>query len=57
MPPRIDATHRGPLLNLGTWIMMVIMIISVIAKITTKWAMVRKLQRDDALMIVAMVLQ
>ena len=53
--PRIDGEHRGPLINVAAWITLVSMILFVASKVATKWRMVRKLQSDDILMIVAMV--
>lgn len=52
--PRIDADHRGPLVNLAAWISLVAMIVFLSAKVATKWKMVRKLQNDDIL-VLAMV--
>ena len=53
--PRIDAEHRGPLVNLAAWISLVAMIVFLSAKVATKWRMVRKLQNDDILLLLAMV--
>ena len=53
--PRIDADHRGPLVNLAAWISLVAMIVFLAAKVATKWKMVRKLQNDDILLVLAMV--
>lgn len=51
----VDAEHRGPLVNLAAWITLICMVVFVFAKISTKWVMVRMVQRDDAIIIVAMV--
>ncbi|KAM0800486.1 hypothetical protein BDR22DRAFT_852051 [Usnea florida] len=53
--PRIDVEHRGPLVNLASWISLVAMIVFLSAKVATKWKMVRKLQNDDTLLILAML--
>ena len=53
--PQIDAEHRGPLINVATWITLVSMILFVSCKVFTKWRMVKKWQNDDILMIIAMV--
>lgn len=52
---RIDSKHRGPLINVATWISLVTMIIFSFSKVATKWTMVRKLQADDIFMIIAAV--
>lgn len=53
--PRIDAEHRGPLVNVAALITLVAMILFTFSKVITKWRMVRKLQNDDYFMILAMV--
>ena len=53
--PQIDAEHRGPLINIAAWITLVAMILIVFGKVATKWKMIRKFQRDDTLMILALV--
>ena len=53
--PLIDAEHRGPLVNLAAWISLVAMIVFLSAKVATKWKMLRTLQNDDILLILAMV--
>lgn len=55
MPPQIDSDHRGPLVNVAAWIILVSMILFVFSKVATKWRMVKKWQNDDILMIIAMV--
>ena len=52
---RPDGAHRGPLVNLAAWITLCAMVVFTFAKIATKWAMVRKFQRDDYMMVAAMV--
>ena len=53
--PRIDAEHRGPLINIAAWITLVAMVLIVTGKVATKWKMIRRLQSDDTLMILATV--
>ena len=53
--PRIDADHRGPLVNLAAWISLVAMTVFFFAKVATKWKMVRKFQNDDIFLTLAMV--
>ena len=53
--PRIDAEHRGPLINIAAFITLVTMVLFTLSKVATKWSMVRKLQNDDYFMLFAMV--
>lgn len=53
--PRIDAEHRGPLINIAAWFLLVTMILFTASKVVTKWRMVRRLQNDDFLLVLAMV--
>ena len=53
--PRIDAEHRGPLINIAAWFLLVTMILFTASKVVTKWRMVRRLQNDDYLILLAMV--
>ena len=53
--PHVDAEHRGPLVEVAALITLVTMILFIACKATTKWRMVRKLQKDDIFMILAMV--
>ena len=53
--PRPDAEHRGPLINIAAWILLVTMILFTASKVVTKWRMVRRLQNDDFLLVLAMV--
>ena len=53
--PRVDAEHRGPLVNIAAWFLLVTMILFVASKVVTKWRMVRRLQNDDYLFVTAMV--
>ena len=53
--PRIDAEHRGPLINIAAWFLLVTMILITASKVITKWRMVRRLQNDDYLLVTAMV--
>jgi hypothetical protein len=57
MGGRITENDRGPLINIATWICMVMMIFSVGVKVISKYAMVRKFQRDDFYMLGAGVSQ
>lgn len=52
---QIDTEHRGWLVNLTNGITLFTMILFVFGKVATKWKMVRKIQNDDILMILAMV--
>ena len=53
--PRLDGEHRGPLVNIAAWFLLVTMILFVASKVVTKWRMVRRLQNDDYLFVTAMV--
>ena len=53
--PQISATHRGPIVNLVGWILMVIMILSVATVLISKIIVLRKLTWWDSLVTVAMV--
>ena len=53
--PRVDGEHRGPLVNIASWFLLVTMILFVASKVVTKWRMVRRLQNDDYLFVTAMV--
>ena len=53
--PRIDAEHRGPLINIAAWFLLVTMILFTASKVVTKWRMVRRLQNDDYLLVTALV--
>lgn len=52
---RITAENRGPLINIATWILLVVMSLTTLVKIFSKWFMVHRLQYDDIYMFVAMV--
>ena len=49
------ASNRGPLLNIATWLVLVLMCIPALAKLGAKWGLIRNLQYDDAFTILAMV--
>lgn len=51
----IDSNHRGPIINLATWITLVSMIIFSISKIVTKWTLVRRLHGDDVFIMITTV--
>lgn len=53
--PQLDATHRGPIVDITSWVTLVTMILITSIKVVTKWKKLRKLQLDDAFMIFAMV--
>ena len=53
--PRIDSDHRGPLVNIAAWFLLVTMILFTASKVVTKWRMVRRLQNDDFLLVIALV--
>ena len=55
MMTQVDSIHRGPLINIATWITLVAMIIFSFSKVVTKWALIRRLQGDDIFMIIATV--
>ncbi|ORY02846.1 hypothetical protein BCR34DRAFT_78853 [Clohesyomyces aquaticus] len=50
-----DATNRGPLVNIITWILLVVMCLASILKVFTKWILIRNLQYDDAFTVFAML--
>lgn len=52
----ITDEDRGPIVNIATWIALVVMCIIVSMKTISRWATIHKLQRDDFYIIVAMVL-
>ena len=52
---QVDSNHRGPLINIVTWITLATMIIFSFSKVATKWTLVRRLQGDDLFMITATV--
>ncbi|MCJ1451252.1 hypothetical protein MMC28_001588 [Mycoblastus sanguinarius] len=54
-PVTLDMGHRGPLISLSSWIMMVVMCISVLLKVASKFWKVRALQGDDCIILAAMV--
>ena len=49
------ADNRGPGLNIGMWIILVPTVMTVAAKIYTKWYTAKKIVADDILMSVALV--
>ena len=51
----VTADNRGPLVNLGSWITLVVMCLAALTKTGTKLRKIGKLQRDDILMLAAMV--
>ena len=51
----ITSGNRGPSVEIATWIIMVAMILTTMAKIASKLIMIRKLQVDDFLMGAAVV--
>ena len=53
--PRIDAEHRGPLINIAAWFLLVTTILITASKVVTKWRMVRRLNNDDYLLVTAVV--
>ncbi|KAF2236778.1 hypothetical protein EV356DRAFT_574700 [Viridothelium virens] len=53
--PLLDADHRGPLINLATWITLVAAILLAITKLGTKYYLAKRLQRDDVFMALALV--
>ena len=55
MMTQVDSNHRGPLINIATWITLVAMIIFSFSKVATKWALIPRLQADDIFMIIATV--
>lgn len=52
----ITDEDRGPIVNIATWIALVVMSIIVSMKTISRWATIHKLRRDDFYIIVAMVL-
>lgn len=55
MMTQVDSEHRGPLVNVATWISLVAVIIFSFIKVMTKWTLIRKLQSDDLFIIIATV--
>ena len=51
----IDSKHRGPIINVATWITLASMIIFSICKIATKWTLAKRLHGDDLFIIIATV--
>ncbi|MCJ1426815.1 hypothetical protein MMC29_004718 [Sticta canariensis] len=51
----ITAENRGPLINMPSWILLVVMCLTTLVKITSKWLMVHRFQYDDIYMFAAMV--
>ncbi|KAL8801576.1 MAG: hypothetical protein Q9182_004362 [Xanthomendoza sp. 2 TL-2023] len=47
----ISPEHRGPWINVVTWILLVLMCLATLVKAFTKWILMRKLQNDDALIV------
>lgn len=55
MAPVIDANNRGPLINIGIWLSLVTACIAVATKVWIKLASLRRLQLDDAYILLALV--
>ena len=51
----ITSEKRGPIINIITWILLVVTFLATFVKVFSKWVLVRKLQHDDAYMIATMV--
>lgn len=51
----ITSQNRGPLINIATWILLVVMCLTTLVKVFSKWFMVHRLQYDDIYMFAAMV--
>ncbi|KAL8821613.1 MAG: hypothetical protein Q9223_000356 [Gallowayella weberi] len=49
----ISPDHRGPWINVVTWILLVLMCLATLVKVITKWILIRKLQYDEALIVAA----
>lgn len=43
----ITPANRGPWINIITWTLLVLMVLSTILKLFSKWVMVQELQYDD----------
>ncbi|KAF2642230.1 hypothetical protein P280DRAFT_541944 [Massarina eburnea CBS 473.64] len=52
---RPDASNRGPLVNVINWILLVVMCLSALLKVLSKWILVRKFQYDDAFTVLSML--
>ncbi|KAF4630594.1 hypothetical protein G7Y89_g7542 [Cudoniella acicularis] len=50
MAPLIDDSHKGPLINLASWLTLVPMVFFVMTKVWTKWNMTKAFQLDDGYM-------
>lgn len=61
MPPEqptqvlVTPDNRGPLINLATWLTLVVMCLATFTKIGSKLRKIGRLQGDDLLMFAAMV--
>ena len=51
----ITAQNRGPVINLLSWILMVVMCLATFVKVYSKWSIMRTLQADDYYLTAAMV--
>lgn len=48
-------SYQGPVINVSTWIMLIIASLAVIAKISSKWYLLHKIQLDDVWIFFSMV--
>lgn len=51
----VTPNNRGPLINLATWLTLVVMCLATFTKIGSKLRKIGRLQGDDFLMFAAMV--
>ena len=51
----ITAQNRGPVINILSWILMVVMCLATLVKVYSKWSIMRTLQADDYYLAAAMV--
>jgi hypothetical protein len=51
----ITPEDHGPIINVISWILMVLTCLATLAKVWSKWSLTKKLQADDYYMAIAMV--
>lgn len=54
--PRWDSTeNHGPLVSVITWLLGITLVLSVVARISTRYAVVRQIRLDDITIAIALV--
>ncbi|KAI9756786.1 MAG: hypothetical protein M4579_003703 [Chaenotheca gracillima] len=51
----VSSVERGPLVNIASWICMVVMILAVLTRLSSKYMVTRRVGWDDAMIVSAMV--